>query len=828
MILIARSLSRIVESFLLFFLPSMTDIRYALRTLLRNPGFSLIAVLTLGLGIGANTAIFSLVNAVLLRPLPYRDSNRLVQVWTVAAADAQGGHSAGDYLDLYRENQSLSALAGYRSNLYSVAARTGEPHQLVGAHVTAEFFEALGVGARVGRTFTRADGGTGETVVVLNDTAWRDLFGSSDPGPGRPVRLNGGSAVVIGVLAAGAEWPRNTRLWVLSDKPVPPSPIELQDGVDPLTDRDVRYFDAIARLKPEVTIEQAQQDLNRVGSVIRQRQARTSPRRDLRLGLLRDRIVGDVRFALAVLQGAVGVVLLIACANVSSLLLARATARKRELTIRAALGASRTRLVRQLLTESLVLGAVGGGAGLLLGVWLTALLQGVLPDSVPRAENVSLDRVVALTTTLMALGTGMLFGIVPALQASRAQSSEALKGTGERGNAGRARVRAGLVVAEVALTLVLLTGAGLLLNSLLRLQGVDSGLEPDNVTLVSLVLPESRYPTAASQVELYRRLLEGVAQRGNVQVSGIGFPGPLRGSSASGSFFIEGRSDAPEDRPFANLASVSAGYFAAMGIPLVEGRTVTDADTADSPEVAVVTRTLARRYWPGESALGKRLRFDNDSGTPWRTVVGVVRDVKQLGLDVEAPPVMFIPYSQFALPFTTLAVRSGLSSASIAALVRTQLAALDEDLAPGDIKTLQDVLHGSMAQPRFRTFLISSFALVALVLAAVGVYGLISSSVTQRTREIGIRLALGATPRLLLGALMREGLVLCALGIGIGVVGALLTARVLATFLFGISPGDPLTFASVAMLLVAVGALATYIPARRTLSVDPMVALRVE
>jgi predicted permease len=805
----------------------MHDIRYALRTFAKNPAFAMMAVLTLALGIGANTAIFSVVNGVLLRPLPFRDADRLVQVWTSTATESQSSHSAGDFLDLHRENQSLSALAGYRANLFSAAARAGEPVQLAGAFVTAEFFEALGVEAAIGRTFTRADEGRGQRLVVLNQAAWRDLFAGHELGSGQQLRVNGQPHTVIGVVPAKAEWPRSSQIWVLSDQPVPPSPVSLQEGVDPLGDRDVSYFDAIARLRPGVTIEQAYQDLDRVGRATQQRHAPGTPPRGLRIGLIRDRIVGDVRFALTVLQGAVGLVLLIACANVSSLLLARATGRKRELAVRAALGAGRGRLVRQLLTESLVLGVAGGAAGLLLGAWLTVLLQGVLPASVPRAEEVTLDRVVALTTLLTALATGVLFGIMPALLASRTQSAETLKQAGERGNAGRAPARAALVVAQIALTLILLVGAGLLVHSLVRLQEVDSGLDPENVTLVSLTIPQSRYPTGASQIELYRRIVEGVALRGDVHAVGVGFPGPLRGSNAAGSFFIEGRSNAPGDRPFANLASVSRGYLAAMGIPLVEGRTFADSDTADSAEVALVTQTLARKYWPGESAVGRRLRFDNDSNT-WRTVVGVVGDVRQLGLDLDAPPIMFIPYTQFTLPFTNLAVRSAAPAPAIASLVRAQLAAIDPDLAPGDVATLQGVIESSMAQPRFRTFLLSAFALVALLLAAVGVYGLISYSVTQRTREIGIRLALGAPPRQLLHAMMREGLILCAAGVVIGLGGAVLSARLLASFLFGVGTTDPVTFAAVSAMLLSVAGLATYIPARRALHVDPITALRVE
>jgi predicted permease len=805
----------------------MPDLRYAVRTLARTPGFAVTALLTLALGIGANTAIFSVVNGVLLRPLPFAEADRLVQVWTTTVAEGESGHSAGDYLDLHRGNQSFSALAGYRGNLFSAAARAGEPLQLPGAHVTAEFFEALGVDAAAGRTFNRADARSAGRLVVLSSSAWRELFGD-EFAAGRTLRVNGQPFVVAGVLPPGAEWPRSSRLWVLADKPVPPSPIELEDGVDPLGDRDVRYFDAIGRMKPNVTLEQARQDVDRLGLLLQERRTRSGRPRSFGIGLLRERLVGDVRFGLAVVQGAVGLVLLVACANVSSLLLARATTRRRELAVRSALGAGRARLVRLLLCESLVLGVAGGAAGLLVAAWLTGVLQDLLPDSIPRVDDIALDGTVALVTTVTALAAGVLFGIMPALQASRADSADALKQAGDRGGSARARARSVLVAAEIALTLVLLVAAGLLLNSFLRLRAVESGLEPRNVTIVGLTLPESRYPTGASQAELYRRLLEGIEPRGDVQAAGVGFPGPLSGSNAAGSFFIEGRSDAPGDRPFANLASISAGYLSAMGIPLLEGRLFSDADRAGSADVAIVSLALARRYWPNESAVGKRLRFDNSAAAPWRTVVGVTGDVKQLGLDAGAPPIMFIPYTQFPLPFTNVAVRGTAPAAAIGALVRARLAAIDPDLAAGDVTTLQSVLDESIAQPRFRTFLLSAFAVAALLLAAVGLFGLISYSVTQRRREIGIRIALGASPGALLATMMREGLALCASGVALGLFAALLAARLLGSFLFGVNATDPLTFGAVSALLVSVALLATYIPARRALGVDPIVALRVE
>ncbi len=484
-------------------------------------------------------------------------------------------------------------------------------------------------------------------------------------------------------------------------------------------------------------------------------------------------------------------------------------------------------MVRQLLTESLVLGAGGGLSGLLLASWLIGLLLRIVPEGVPRVQDITIDWVVAGLTLVTALGTGVLFGVLPALHASRSDASAALKDSGERTSAARARGRSILVVAEIALTVVLLTGAALLTNSFLRLQRVDSGLRPDHVNVMSLAIAEQRYPTAASQTEFYRRLIEGLSGRPDVQAVGIGFPGPLRGSNASGAFFIEGRQSATrEDRPFANIGSVSGGYFAAMGIPILAGRAFTEADRSDAQPVAIVSVALGRKYWPGDNPIGKRLRFDEDDS--WMTVVGVAGDVRQLGLDHAPPPILYLPYQVFALPFTNLAVRSAAPDATIASLMRAQVRAVDPDMPPGEMATLQTLLNRSVEEPRFRTLLLGAFAMTALLLAAIGVYGLISYSVTQRTREIGIRIALGAQPGQVVGPVVREGLMLALGGLALGLAGAFIAAQSLSRFLFGISASDPLTFAGVSALLFVVALVASYIPSRRAMRVDPIVALRAE
>ena len=801
----------------------MATIRYAIRTLIKAPGFFLIAVATIALGIAANTAIFSVVNGVLLRPLPFRDESQVVKVSTSTPNEPESNHSAGDFMELRRMNRSLEAIAGFRDDYVSVAATSGEPMLFAAAWVTSEFFDVLGTPAAIGRPFLGADNAAGQKLAVIGHEVWQKLLHGDPAAAGRPIRINGEAYTVAAVMPEGVAWPQQADLWMLSPLAVPPSPINVKD---PLTNRDVQYFQAIARLKPGVTFDQARDDLHAVAAVI-QKTASAVGSRDIRITPIRETLVGSVREALLVIQGAVGLVLLIACANVSSLLIARATGRRRELAVRAALGATRGHLVRQLLAESLVLGSIAGVVGLLLSSWLVVLLLKVVPRGLPRTDAIRLDTTVMLVTLLASLATGVLFGILPALQASRARAAHVIKESGERGSS-RARGRSALVVAEIALTLVLLAGAGLLANSFLRLQRVDPGFDAEQVMIGHLMLPQTRYREGQDQARVYRQLIDGLGERAELR-AGIGFPGPFRAASANGSFDIEGRTAGSRaDRPFAYLATVSGGYFDAMGMPLISGRTFTDQDVEDAPGVTIVSASLARKYWPGENPVGKRLRFDDDPKAPWITVVGVAGDARQLGLAKEPPVLLYFPYGQFILPFTSVAVRSALPPATVASMMRAQLAAIDRDLPFGDIEPLKNDVDENMDGPRFRAMLIGTFALLALVLAAVGVFGLISYTVAQRTREIGIRVALGAAPRQVLVPVIREGIVLAVSGIAIGLAGAFAAARTLSAFLFGVGATDPLTFGAVAVLMLAVATLASYIPSRRALKVDPVVALRAE
>ena len=802
----------------------MSSFRYAARTLLRSPGFSAIAVATIALGIAANSVIFSVVNSVLLKPLPFPDEDRVVKVSTATQQEKEGNHSAGDFMDIRERNRTLGAIAGVRNVVVAVAATPGNPILQDAAWVTSDFFDVLGTSAELGRPFSAADKSAGQTLVVLGHDAAQQLFGET-AAVNRTLRVDGQSFTVAAVMPRGFAWPQRARLWMLSPRPVPPPPVDLKD---PLTNRDVQYFEALARLKPGVTLAEAKQDLHTIAVAIQQEHPQTSGGRDIRAVRARDDLVGGVRDALLIIQAAVGLVLLIACANVSSLLIARATGRKRDLAIRAALGAGRWQLIRQLLAESLVLGVCGGLAGLLLASWLIVLLVRILPGGLPRIDGITLDATVVLVTLAASVGCGMLFGLLPAVQASRTTASQALKDAGERASS-RARGRAVLVVAEIALTLVLLAGAGLLANSFLRLQRVDSGFDPERVTIGYLMLPQSRYSKAAEQTRLYQALLEGLTSRPELQAVGIGFPGPFSARNASATFFIEGRASASRgDRPFAHIASVSGGYFAAMGVPLLSGRTFDERDAKTAPPVAIVSASMARSYWPGQNPIGKRLRFDDDPTSPWFTVVGLVGDSRQLGLRMEAPPLLFFPYEQFALPFTSVAVRSSLPQSAVTTLLKSQLAAIDPDLPLGRVTSLEGEFERNVDGPRFRARLIGIFAVLALALAAVGVYGLISFTVTERTREIGIRIALGAVPRQVIVPIIRDGVTLAVTGIAIGLAGAFAAARALSAFLFGVGASDPLTFSGVSVLMLLVAVAASYIPSRRALRIDPIVALRTQ
>ena len=802
----------------------------SMRSLLKSPGFTAIAVVTLALGIGASTAIFSVVNGVLLRPLPYPNADRVIQVWTRTAADPHGSHAAADFLELQRSNRSLDVLAGYREDALTIASSAAEPVRVTGALVTVDYFDVFGTPAAMGRTFIRAtDGATAEPLAVVSHESWQQSMGS-DPGAiGRRLRINGIPHTVIGVMPASFDYPEGAQAWLLSPRPVPLPPIDVRGEL--LESRSVVYFQAVGRLKTGTTAAQAQLDLGAIGDSMARRFPETNAGRGVTVQKLHDRIVGNVRDALLLLFGAVAVVLLIACANVASLLLARASGRQRELAIRAALGASRVRLMRQLIGESVVLAVAGGLLGLLLAGWAVALLVAIMPDEVPRAGEIAVDASVALVSFAISLASALLFGIVPSFQASRADASTVLREGGDRGSTGgrsRARTRAVLVVLEVALTLVLLVSAGLLANSFLRLQNVDPGFAADDVVMVEFPLPQGRYPDGKRQAAFYQQLLDRLATRGELQMAAVAFPNPIEGQNARGSFFIEGKPTVDKaDKPRASIASVSPLYLKTMGIPLLSGRHFTDQDREPAPAVIIINAAMARKYWPGEDAVGKRARFD-ESKDEWLTVVGVAANSRNLGLDTEPAPLLYLPFHYFPLQFMAIVARSPGGAGAVASVVRAEIRAIDPELPVERARPLKEVIYASVAEPRFRTMLLTGFAVTALLLAAVGVYGLISYSVAQRTREIGIRVALGARPRQVITPIVREGMTLASIGVALGLAGSFAATRLVASFLFGVDATDPLTFVAVATLLLGVALLASYIPSRRALRVDPLTALRAD
>ena len=807
------------------------DIRYAFRNLLKNPGFAAVAITTLALGIAATTAMFSLVNGVLLRPLPYSDPDRVVQVWTSTKDEARESHAAADFLDLKRDNRTLTAIAGFREDAITIASGDRDPIRMGGSLVTADFFDVFGMAPLAGRTFSASvDAGRGEPLVVISETVWTQEFGRDPSVVGRRVRVNTAPYTIAGVMPAAFKFPAGSRVWVLAPKAVPPPPVDVPGEL--LTSREVHFFQAVGRVKPGVSVAQAEADLATIADNLARQFPETNGGRTVTISPLREGLVSDVREALIILFGAVAVVLLIACANIASLLLARASGRYREMAVRAALGAGRGRLMRQLLTESLLLATIGGGLGLLIGAWAIDLLAGVIPEGMPRADEVSIDSRVALVSVLFTCASAVLFGLVPSLQASRTDAAVALRSSGDRSSTGgrsRARTRAILVVGEVALTLVLMIAAGLLANSLIRLQRVDPGFRSDDVTIAMVPLPQARYVDGPRQADAYERILERVQNGGGVQSAAVAFPSPLEGANAAGRFSIEGQTESSSrgDRPFASLVVISRDYFTTMGIPLISGRYFTKDDRPPAPNVVIVNALLVRKYFGGENPVGKRIRFGR-AGQDWITIVGVAGDTRNMGIEEDPTPVIYVPYRHFTLPFMSVVVRGGGGTASVASGLREALRGVDPDLAVDQVIPMRTLLRDSLGAVRFATMLVTAFALSAVLLAAVGLYGLISYSVAQRTREIGIRVALGARPGQVMSPVIREGMTLALIGVALGLAGAVGVAKLIASYLFGVGATDPLTFIAVATVLLLVALLASYIPSRRAVRVDPLTALRAE
>jgi putative ABC transport system permease protein len=811
----------------------LQDIRFSFRMLAKYPGFTSGAVLTLALGIGVNALIFSVVNAAILHPLPFRESSRLVTLWatsTTVGFSGSGSLTDPDYIEWRKQNHVFSEIAAFRgqpSNLTGV----GDPMRLTGVAISPSLWQVLGVNPALGRTFSPDEESVAHNrVALLSDRLWRSRFGSDPLTVGRPVKLDGEFYTVIGVMPAGLGFPNEADVWT---------------HLTLASDAHNATLQVVARLKPGVSIERARSDV----AVITKRLERR-PRRpgdwdwNITLVPLNQSVASDARTPLLVLFAAVGLVLLIACANVANLFLARAATRRREIAIRRALGASRTRVIRQMLTESVMTAVFGGAVGLLLaalGQSFVAEAASLLPRSLSSLSaaahiaSAGIDRWVLGFTSAVSVLTAVLFGLTPAVEASRGGLNDPLK-EGGRGSAtgrGRSYLRDGIVLAEVALALILLIGATLLMRSFLRLMNVDPGFSPQGVLTLNISLPDSRYSSARPMIAFQQQTLDRLSALPGVKSAGGIFGLPLGNGAVAGDFTVEGQA-APDaaTQPFIAAKKVIGGdYFKAIGIPLLQGRRFDEHDSATAPHVVIVSQSLARHFWPRGDAIGKRLKpgFSDDA---WCTVVGVVGDTKQYSLGETPSPSMYLPYAQAPAPFLmhdiTLVLRIGSDPLSLVAAARRAVQAVDPDLPVFDVATMEQLVYRSVSAPRFNTLLLGIFAALALVLAAVGIYGVMSYTVLQRTHEIGVRMALGAQASHVLQHVVRQGMLLAAGGIAAGMAGAWAVTRFLSSLLFGVRPTDPVTFVLVPLILADVAIVACLVPARRATRVDPMVALRYE
>jgi putative ABC transport system permease protein len=809
----------------------MQDLRYSFRTLRKTPVFTAVAVLALALGIGANSAIFSVVNAVLLRPLPFANPERMLSVQS--RNEKFGGvgveQSYPNFLDLRAQCGACEGVAAYGGATTFLTNPGAEPERMRGVQASADLLPLLGVKPALGRVFTAEEDQPGQRrLIVLSYGVWQRSFGGDPNIIGRDIPL-GSSAptTVVGVMPKGFKFPVE---WQQTDFWMPLAP-----AMSP-ADRDGRanvWLDVLAKTKPGVSTEQARSEIDAISRRLQAQYPETNTALAFFVKPLKENLVGDLRTALLVLLGAVGCVLLIACANVANLLLARAAGRAKEMSIRTALGASRARIVRQLLTESLLLATVGGALGLLLAMWGVDLLAAAAPADIPRVAEIGLDSRVLVFTLAVTLATGVVFGLAPALQASKADVNEALKeggrGTGEGG--GRRRLRGALVVSEVALSLVLLVGAGLLAQSFKRLLDVTPGFDAKNLVTMDVALRRSRYPEEAQRVQFFRDFIEQASRLPGVGGVGVVDPLPLAGNFEAWDFQIEGRAPfAPGDQNSADRRVVNGDYFRVMNIPLRRGRSFDERDRKEAPQVLVVNDTFARRFFNGEDALGKRIVFGGGpAGGTAREIVGVVGDVRHAGLEEPATPEFYVPFTQVLTNRLTVVARAASGdTANVATALRGVIRQTDKDSPIWNVRTMEELLAASVAKRRFNMILLGGFASVALLLAALGIYGVISYSVTQRTHEIGVRVALGAQPRDVVRMILSQGMRLTLLGVGLGLVGAFALTRVMSGLLFGVSATDPATFAGVALLLAGVAFVSCLLPARRATKVDPMIALRYE
>jgi putative ABC transport system permease protein len=810
----------------------LQDVKYGIRMLLKNPGFTAIAILTLALGIGANTAIFSVVNAEILRPLAFRDPGQLMHVATsnVRIHTTNGAISYPDFADWRAQNHVFQDMAAYTDVSFALTG-TVQPAHLEAASVSTGLFNLLGVAPELGRTFLPEEDEPHHHVVILSDRLWKDRFGGDPHIIGRVITLDNSGYSVVGVMPASFQYPLQrepAELWSTL------GPLrESTDGSPSMAEhRSAHFLQAVARLKSGVTLAEAQANLDVITASLAKQYPDSDKYSGAHLTSEQEQMTHDIRPALFVMMVAVGFVLLIACVNVANLLLARATARTREIAIRTALGAGRKRVVRQLLTEALLLALMAGALGLLIASWGIAILIRFSPADVPRVASIQMDGWVLLFTMALSLATGMLFGLAPALQVSRANIVDALKEGALSTTAGRGRhtLRSALVVVETALALVLLVGSGLLIRSLLRLQNVNPGFDPHSVMTSDVDLPDAKY-SDTQKAQFFRELIPQLRALPGVQAAAAIYPLPMGGDEIRTTFQIDGHPVAPSEEPHASLRTVTPDYFATMRIPLLQGRDFSARDEGDSTPVVIINEALARQYFPNENPIGKHIKPSVASSTPeplMREIVGVVGNVKFRNLSEEWAPESYVPYAQISFGSMTLVVRAAQNPQSLGKPIAETVRLLDKDLPVYAPKTVEQYLDSTIAAPRFNTFLLGIFAGLAMLLTAVGLYGVISYSVAQRTHELGIRMALGAEPRDMLRLVVGQGLQLAAIGVGLGLVAALALTHFLAGLLFGVTTTDPVSFLAVIALLLVVVLLASYMPARRAMRVDPMVALRYE
>ena len=803
------------------------DLRFGFRMLKSSPVFSLVAILALALGIGANTMIFSVVNALLLKPLPFAKSEQLtsVMVRDPETGALYGAYSYPNFADVRDRNHVFEKVSAYNGST-SFLQSGDEPEKIQGAAVSWNLFELLKVKPALGRTFTSDEEKEGGPFIVLGYNLWQARFGADPAIIGKQLPMDGKQVTVLGIMPPGFKFPivgHDVDYW---------RPLAASIPKGALTARGAVFLGVVARLRDGVSLGQAQAEMSTLSTALSAEYPNEDPGMNIAVIASQDLLVRRIRPALLVLLGAVGFVLLIACANVANLLLARATVRKREIAIRSAMGASRWRVIRQLLTESLLLSMLGAVAGLLLALWGIDVLVAASPADIPRFGQIGLDANVLGFTAILATVTGILFGLAPAVTASGADINETLKDAtrGMTGGLHRNRIRSAMVVSEIALSLILLVGAGLLIQSFRRLMNVSPGFNSDGVLTAALAVEPTRYPENKSRIEVFHQTLERVKATPGVAAAGVVYPLPLGGSAEVFTFDIGGRPPyQPGEEPIADRRCISGDYFRAMGIPIRSGRTFEDADRAESQQVVIINETLARRYFSGLNPIGQHLIPGEGSVPIDREIVGVVGDVRHQSLESETSPEYYVPYTQTEVDDLTLVLRTaGGNPAAIAPTLHDDIRAIDRGIPFYNVKTMNQLLSESNARRGFNTVLLAGFALLALVLAGIGIYGVMSYSVIQRTREIGIRMALGAQSKDVLSLIIRQGVVLAVVGLAVGLTSSLFITRVMSSLVFGVSTTDPMTYVFVALLLFVIVVAACYLPARRAARTDPTEALRCE